>query len=367
MHMLARQAAGRDGVASGSGGDAPTPGSPRGEGNKRARTITTTTTTSPGDTGRPPRPLITARHASRGAVVSSPELLKHVFAFLSGGKREARRDLGRAALVCRSWREAALGEELWGRVASELMPAMGRRVSEVGARRCVLERGHCFRDRRTWVEDAWWCFSLRLQVEVWDTLDETCLLSAEGRIGISDRGEFFHTIFLDGADRVEAVGPAFSAASRDPVQRRFASIDEYFRRPEGKVEDPISVRVFVRDGKTGRQALLWSASGQMKFQCHAVPPNDSLRPHLPEGSLIVTHEEHQPIYSPAVPGQAPRARVAFYVRPEAGQEGVGEADKMWRVAGGDEGNYGDNESFFNMEFNDDEARIASLIRGLLNT
>jgi hypothetical protein len=108
----------------------------------------------------------------------------------------------------------------------------GRRVSEVGARRCVLERGHCHRDQRAWVGGTWWGH-LRLQVEVWDMLDETCLLSAEGRMGLTDHP---HELRLEGADRVEVVGPAFSAASRDPVQRRFASIDDYFRRgPEDTV------------------------------------------------------------------------------------------------------------------------------------
>jgi hypothetical protein len=226
--VLTRQAAGpAGGVASGSGGEAPDPGSPRGEGSKRART-STSTSTSPGDTGCPPRPLSTARHASRTAVVSSPELLEHVLSFLAGGKVEARRDLGLAALVCRSWREAALGEDVWRRVASELMPAMVRRVSAVGARRCVLERGRCFRDRRAWVGDAWW-YNLRLQVDMGDDLNDFPLLSAEGEMGLSHNS---FTLRLSGADRVEMVGPAFSAASRDPVQRRFASIDDYFRQAE---------------------------------------------------------------------------------------------------------------------------------------
>jgi hypothetical protein len=241
-------------VASGSGGKAPDPGS---EGSKRARTTTitsTSTSTSPGDTECPARPLITARHASRTFVVSSPELLEHVLTFLAGGKREARRDLGRVALVCRSWRDAAVGEEVWGRVASYVMPTMERRVSEVGARRCMLERGHCLRDQRTFVGATWWD-NIRLQVEVWDGLDETCLLSAEGGMALTYPP---CELGLDGADRVELVCPAFSAASRDPVQRRFASIDDYFRRPEGTVQEGIRIRVWVRDTLTGRQALLWT-------------------------------------------------------------------------------------------------------------
>jgi hypothetical protein len=355
---LARQAGGPLGLASGSGAEAPDSGSPRGEGNKRART-SHSTSPSPGVT----KPLITARHASRTAVVLSPELLEHVFTFLAGGKRAARRDLGRAALVCRSWREAAEGEEVWGRVASELMPAMGRRVSAVGARRCVLERGHCDRDQRAWVGGKWWS-GLRLQVEVWDTLDERCLLSAEGRMGVTVHS---HELGIIGADRVEVVSPAFSAASRDPVQRRFASIDDYFRRGPGTVRAPICVKVYVRDKRTGRQALLWVTRTQGELRCVDVAPTDPLRPDLPDGSRHVQQADYLPLYSPALPGQALHAQVEFYVRPEAGQEGVAAADKMWRIAGGDEENYGGHDSFFRLFFDDDttEAQLASFIASLL--
>jgi hypothetical protein len=362
---LSRQAAGPGRVASGSVHEAPDPGSPRGEGNKRARTSISTSTrtiTSPGDTGCPPRPLITARHASRTAVVSSPELLQHVFTFLMGSQRAARRDLGRAALVCRLWREATVGEELWEPVAAELMPAMRRRVSEVGARRCVLECGHGYRVQRAFVGERWW-WDLRLQVEVWDMLDDTCLLAADGRMNISDAP---HELCIFGAGRFEVVGPAFSAASRDPVERRFASIDDYFRRAEDTVNGGWGVSVYVRDELRGRQALLWT-SAEGVFETDEVPPDHPLRPHLPEGSRRVRQADSLPIYSPALRGRALRARTWFYVRPEAGQEGVAEEDKMWRLAGGDEERYGEHDSFFELGFDVDttEAEIASLIRGLL--
>jgi hypothetical protein len=325
--LLARQAVGRGGMASGMVGDAPDAGSPRGEDQRGSISTSTSTSTT---TISPPRPLIRACHASRTTVVSSPELLEHVLSFLAGGKVEAREDLGRAALVCRSWRDAAVGEELWGRVASEVMPAMGRRVSEVGARRCVLERSHCHRDQRAWVGDAWW-YALRLQVEVWDTLDETCLLSTEGRMGVTDHPYAFR---LAGTDRVEVVCPAFSAASKDPVQRRLASIDDYFRRPEGTVQESIMVRVYVRDEVRGRQAMLWNTfyrGGEL--QCEDVSPDHPVRPHLPEGSRRVEQADDMYLYSTALPGEALRACVGLYVRPEAGQEGVAEADKVWRLGG----------------------------------
>jgi hypothetical protein len=312
----------------------------------------------------PPSPPITARHASRTAVVSSPELMEHVLSFLAGGMQKARRDLGRAALVCRSWRDAAFGEELWGRVASEVMPSMMPRVSAVGARRCMVERGLCVRDKRAWVGDTWWT-NLRLQVEVWDMLDGACLLSAEGRIGLSEHP---HELDIKGVDRVEVVGPAFSAASKDPVQRRFASIDDYFRRGgDGRVTDGFYVRVYVRDALTGRQALLWDLNSQQELLCEVVPPEDGMRTHLPEGSRRVRQTEYQPIYSHELPAQAPDAIVMFYVRPEAGQEGVVEADKLWRMAGGDEDHYDDHDSFFIMHFGAGvtEAQLVSLVRGPL--
>jgi hypothetical protein len=342
-------------VALASSGEALDLGSPRGEDNKRACTRTRTRWV-------PPRPITTAPHPSRTAVVTSPELLEHVLTFLAGGKEEAREDLGRAALVCRLWREAVEGEELWVRVASEMMPGMGRRMWEVGARRCVLERGHCLRDQKAWVGETWWG-ALWLQVEVWDLLDETCLLSAEGRMSISGHP---HGLTLSGSDRCEVVGSAFSAASRDPVQRRFASIDDYFRR--GPADQAIWVRVYVSDELRGRQALLWEAPEQLELRSFEALPDDPLRPRLPEGSRIVVQADYLPVYSRVLPGQAPCASVGFYVRPEAGQEGVAEADKLWRVAGGGEDNYGEHDSFFSLQFSGDvtTAQLASLTVGLLD-
>jgi hypothetical protein len=355
-------------VVSASGGEAPDPGSPRGEGStttKKNTNTTTTTSKSRGDSGCPPRRFITARHASRTAVVSSPELLEHVLTFLAGSGEEERQDVGHAASVCRSWREAAVGEELWGPVASELMPAMERRASELGARRCVLERGLCHRDQRAWVDRRWW-YGLRLQVEVWHGLDRMRLLSAEGEMSLIHRP---HEISIAGPDRVEVVGPAFSAASRDQgMYYQFVSIDDYFRRGD---DGGIIVRVWVRDALRGRQALLWSTGYERAelFCDDDLYPADPLRPYLPEGSRLVTQTNDLPIYSLALPGQALKAFFQFYVRPEAGQEGVAEADKLWRAAGGDEDSYINHPSFFCLRFDDDatEAQIASLIiRGLLD-
>jgi hypothetical protein len=210
-----------------------------------------------------------------------------------------------------------------------------------------------------------WGEDLRLQVEVLDVLDEFVLFSGEGQMRLS-RSPL--SIRICGADRCEYVGPAFSAASRDPVQRRFANIDDYFEREADTNDQGFMIRVYVRDERTGRQAVLWDGYYEGgELMCVNVAQDELRRPHLPEGSRYVTPEEYFDLYSPLLPGRGLGASVGFHVRPEPDQEGVAEADKMWRVAGGDEDNYEEHASFFRLDFDDHvtEDQLASLTRGLL--
>jgi hypothetical protein len=244
------------------------------------------------------------------------------------------------------------------------MPAMGHRVSEVGIRGSVLERGHCHRDQRTWGWD--WTLGLRLEVEVWDMLDETCLLSADCELIVTDHP---YALILDGAGRCEVVGPVFSAASRDPVQGRFASIDDYFRRgPGATVDEPIVVRVYVRDERRGRQALLWDTRYQGgELLSTVVAPHEPLWAQVPEGSRCVRNVGFLPIYSTALPGQEIGVRTELVVNPMPGQEEVAEADKMWRVVGIDEHDCAAFVSGFRWTFgpNVEMAHLVTLVRGLL--
>jgi hypothetical protein len=121
--------------------------------------------------------------------------------------------------------------------------------------------------------------------------------------------------------------------------------------------------VYVSDEKRGRQALLWNHHyGPEEFECVDVPPDHPIRPHLPEGSRIVRQAQALPIYSPALPFHPLHAGLCFSVSPEAGQEGVAEADKLWRMARGDE-----HSSLCGLLFRDDvvKVQLASFIRGLL--
>jgi hypothetical protein len=116
--------------------------------------------------------------AAAAAVASTRKLVERVLGFLAGGSRGARGDVGRAASVCRLWRDVAYGEEVWGRMAAEVLPMLeGRR----DGRRHVAEQGRYLLERRVWRADQWW-EGLRLHLEVWDAHDDLRILSAEGRI-----------------------------------------------------------------------------------------------------------------------------------------------------------------------------------------
>jgi hypothetical protein len=116
------------------------------------------------------------------------------------------------------------------------------------------------------------------------------------------------------------------------VQRRLASIDDYFRRAPETAAEPIQIRVNTRGEKTGRGTMHILVGFGAKTCLRITPCSPPAR--------------GQPPYGPgrALPGQALNARLAFYVRLQAGQEGLAEADKMWRLAGGNEDNYGEHSA-----------------------
>jgi hypothetical protein len=61
--------------------------------------------------------------------------------------------------------------------------------------------------------------------------------------------------------------------------------------------------------------------------------------------------------------------VGFYICPEEDQEGVAEADKLWRLGTGPEDENGRSHSFFWLSFapTTTQAEMISLIRGLLQS
>jgi hypothetical protein len=132
-----------------------------------------------------------------------------------------------------------------------------------------------------------------------DTLDETRLLSAEGRMSFYDNGDEGLGLVI-GEDDCE-VGPAFSAASRDPDERRYVGVEDYFF---SAYDDRrlFQIRIYVKDEWSGRQALLWETRDDM-LDCRAMEHDDPLRFSLPQGSLRV-HARRCRCMGPPFPGKA---------------------------------------------------------------
>jgi hypothetical protein len=169
------------------------------------------------------------------------------------------------------------------------------------------------------------------------------------------------------------VGPAFSAASRDPEHHRFASISQYFcRAHEEGLPAVLSARAVVRDVRSGRRALLWESGKGHRWGAGPLLPNNPFAPFLPQSSINVgSHADgiRAVAYPPFRSGEeAVKMGFNFYVGSEAGQEGVPARDKLWRLAGADAERYGEHNSFVFMYLKtNDSGLIGQFMWSLLNT
>jgi hypothetical protein len=110
----------------------------------------------------------------------------------------------------------------------------------------------------------------------------------------------------------------------------------------------------VREGggegrAVGRRAVLWESGKDHVGSAGPVDPTNTLAPFLPQdGRGVGTHPDtdRSIVYPPCGTGEeALKMGFSFYVRPEAGQEGVPARHKLWRMAGADAERYGQHDSF----------------------
>jgi hypothetical protein len=210
-------------------------------------------------------------------------------------------------------------------VEEEVGPALwreeqGGRVA-VGRGRLVQYGRQLVAERRVWSE-VHWLAGLELHVEVFDRMDGLQMLSARGPL----KWEVFEEdgmtkLTMPALPTVEVRGASFSAASRDPEQRRCANIEAYFRQGH-RSEYPCSlcVRVTVRDLRTGRYGVLWEEGKETprKFKGHAWGTSVASKRKSMVGGR----------------GDGLQCWTRFVVCPEPNQEGVAEEDSLYRVAPG---------------------------------
>jgi hypothetical protein len=111
---------------------------------------------------------------------------------------------------------------------------------------------HDLRRQDTWLD------GLEGHVEVFDRMDGLQMLSMRGPVSFGQEEEYVEMEFLTGSPQVHIKNAAFSAASRDPVLRRFATMAQYFYKGRDE-EYPccLCIRVTLRDTRTGRMAVVW--------------------------------------------------------------------------------------------------------------
>jgi hypothetical protein len=239
-------------------------------------------------------------------------------------------------------------------VEEEVVPALwreeqGGRVG-VGRGRLVQYGRQLLAKRRIWSVDDW-SAGLELHVEVFDRMDGLQMLSARGPLEWEVIEDFEVTMLtLPALPALDVRGSSFSAASRDPEQRRFADIEAYFRQSH-RQEYPCSlcVRVTVRDQRTGRYGVLWEEGKKRVRSCtsHA------------SGISVVSHEK----VMVGGRGDDVRCWTRFVICPEPNQEGVVEEDRLYRVATG-EIVPGDDYHFKVLLDCTEIAQVGSMIRSL---
>jgi hypothetical protein len=249
-------------------------------------------------------------------------------------------------------------------VEEEVVPALwreeqGGRVG-VGRGRLVQYGRLLVAERRLWSEDDWTA-GLELHVEVFDRMDGLQMLSARGALMlemIEANGRTF--LFLPPWAVLEMRGASFSAASRDPEQRRFANIGAYFTQGDDS-EYPCSlcVRVTVRDQRTGRGGLLWE-EGKRTARVFENPVA-LWGQRLPDGAKAVASPGSSMV---GALGEGLECWTAFFVCPEPDQEGVAEEDRMFHVAMGEDNSDGDDHPFRFIINSADTAKVGALIRSL---
>lgn len=302
------------------------------------------------------------------SVLANLDVLSLVFTYLVDNTASSRRQLCTLRAVCTGWKGMAEEEKYWNGIARCVLPIS---FDQEPGRSRMMNYGRALINRRCFTADDVWR-RLSLSFEVLDKSKERPrLLSVVGhevvaRSALRPDGTEYINIILQGPNRVEVSGEAFSAASMDPVHRRYANVRQYFQQShrEGSPSS-LCVRVMAYDKFTGKKALIYE--GGKNLRKNIVEPSPWTIPYLPPGSFRVFEDSYIPItcYSPCPIVAA--LKVHFYVLPEPGQDlsACDQRDLRYRLAGGDHLRYNEHCSFVGLALDGGVEAAARFIWSLL--
>lgn len=283
------------------------------------------------------------------------DIVRLVVAFL------APRELGRASVVCRLWRDHAQQEDLWKAHLRRLLPAH-QQCSGASSRLYLRTFYESIAQRRWWRRDKWE-EGLQLSIEMWDGRDGASILSVCGPFRVLECDTISCTfLHVMGPDREEVVGPAFSAASKDPGSETGLSIYDYISRAG------ISSRVMVTDPQSGRMALL--------YQGHALSgtrmPLDGTFYH-PDVIQALPPDRHHFLWDCCDGIIVSNSHGTFdwdvlvdlIMVAEPHQAGQPGPQRLYRAAGGDQAHYSEHDAFPRFGIGDSRENVGKCVMGLL--
>jgi hypothetical protein len=214
--------------------------------------------------------------------------------------------------------------------------------------------------RQWWRQDSWEV-GLQLSIEVCDRRDGTSIISVCGPIRVWDTNSYTF-LHITGPDREEVVGPAFSAASKDPGPAVIETIFDYLSRAG------LSVRVVVSDPRSGRMALLYQGHGVPSAYTplegtnyppaviQALPPNRHTF-ICDCGEAITLCNSHGTFEWDC--------EVDIVMVAEPQQAGQDVLQGLYRAAGGDQAHYSEHEAFPRFAISDSRENVGKCVMGLL--
>jgi hypothetical protein len=278
---------------------------------------------------------------AREKVLLNQHLLMQIFSCLvtnEPGSVATRKTLGACALVNKSWKNASRVDLLRRPVFTHLLPAaaeaLSRQLSPSPTTRAESEYAQSFirygqllAEMKKSLVDA--DNQLTMHVEIFDSRDQFRYLSAVGRLRmLKDSSNTSVVSVFDEPDTCCATN-AFSVATRDPSQDRYATIQEYFHRAhETDSSARLCIRIVASHRGTGKSVMFLDVQPGCQFMGDGVAKFIQTKSALP----LLASKQRTPELLDAFP--------LFCLTPVPGQSAeVSDREKTWQLRT-DNGSFG---------------------------